>query len=83
MGGIMQVMVWNQTEGGCSPCWRIRSFCWKYKLVEEVASPHDLDELIFGWEHEDAMEWCENLEMAIDFWDLNVDKLIKVGKLSF
>ncbi len=51
--------------------------------MEEVGSPHDLDELNFGWEHEDAMEWCENLDMAVDFWDLNVDKFTKVGKLSF
>jgi hypothetical protein len=30
--------------------------------VEEMASPHSLDEFFFGLEHEDVNDWCEILK---------------------
>jgi hypothetical protein len=41
------------------------SNCWKYKLVEEVANPHDLDELFLDGSMKMPWSGMKNLEMAI------------------
>jgi hypothetical protein len=41
-----------------------------------------MDELFWGWDHEDINDWVEKLTMVIKMQDLNVDKLFKITKLN-
>jgi hypothetical protein len=41
-----------------------------------------MDELFWGWDHEDVNDWAERLTMAAEVRDLNVDKLFKIAKLN-
>ncbi len=47
-----------------------------------MTSPQGMDELFWGQDHEDVNDWVERLIMAAEVWDLNVDKLFKITKLS-
>jgi hypothetical protein len=48
----------------------------------KMTSPQGMDELFWGQDHEDVNDWVERLIMAAEVWDLNVDKLFKITKLS-
>jgi hypothetical protein len=41
-----------------------------------------MDELFLGRNHEDINDWAERLTMAVELWDLNVDKFFKIAKLN-
>jgi hypothetical protein len=41
-----------------------------------------MDELLWGWDHEDVNDWAERLTMAVKVHDLTVDKLFKIAKLN-
>jgi hypothetical protein len=41
-----------------------------------------MDELFWGWDHEDVNDWAEKLAMVIEIQDLNVNKLFKTTKLN-
>jgi hypothetical protein len=40
-----------------------------------------MDELFWGWDHEDINDWAKKLTMVIEMQDLNVDKFFKTTKL--
>ncbi len=41
-----------------------------------------MDELFWGWDHEDINDWAKKLTMVIEMQDLNVDKFFKTTKLN-
>jgi hypothetical protein len=41
-----------------------------------------MDELFWGCDHEDVIDWAERLSMVAEVRDLNVDKLFKIAKLN-
>jgi hypothetical protein len=41
-----------------------------------------MDELFWGRDHEDTIDWAERLSMAAEVRDLNADKLFKIAKLN-
>jgi len=41
-----------------------------------------MDELFWGWDHEDVNDWAEKLTMVIKIQNLNVNKLFKTTKLN-
>jgi hypothetical protein len=41
-----------------------------------------MDELFWGRDHEDVLDWAERLSMAAEVRDLNADKLFKIAKLN-
>jgi hypothetical protein len=41
-----------------------------------------MDELFWGWDHEDVNDWAERLTMAVEVRDLNANKLFKIAKLN-
>jgi predicted aspartyl protease len=41
-----------------------------------------MDELFWGRDHEDVVDWAERLSMAAEVRDLNADKLFKIAKLN-
>jgi hypothetical protein len=41
-----------------------------------------MDELLWGWDHEDVNDWVERLTMVAEVRDLNADKLFKIAKLN-
>jgi len=47
-----------------------------------MTSPHGMDELFWGRDHEDVSDWAERLSMAAEVCDLNADKLFKIAKLN-
>jgi len=47
-----------------------------------MTSPQGMDELLWGWDHEDVNDWAERLTMAVEVRDLTVDKLFKIAKLN-
>ncbi len=40
-----------------------------------MTSPQGMDELFWGRDHEDVVDWAERLSMAAEVRDLNADKL--------
>ncbi len=47
-----------------------------------MTSPQGLDDLFWGRDHEDVIDWAERLTMAAEVWDLTPDKLFKIAKLN-
>jgi len=47
-----------------------------------MTSPQGMDELLWGREHEDVIDWAERLTMVAEVRDLNADKLFKIAKLN-
>jgi hypothetical protein len=47
-----------------------------------MISSQGMDELFWGREHKDVMDWAERLTMAVEVQDLNADKLFKIAKLN-
>ncbi len=47
-----------------------------------MTSPHGMDELLWGKDHEDVNDWVERLIMVVEVRDLNADKLFKITKLN-
>ncbi len=47
-----------------------------------MTSPHGMDELFQGRNHEDVNDWAKRLTMVAEVHDLNVDKLFKTAKLN-
>jgi hypothetical protein len=41
-----------------------------------------MDELFWGRDHKDAVDWAERLSMAAEVCDFNADKLFKIAKLN-
>ncbi len=41
-----------------------------------------MDELFWGRDHEDVIDWAEQLTMAAEVRDLTADKLFKIAKLN-
>jgi septum formation topological specificity factor MinE len=41
-----------------------------------------MDELFWGRDHEDVVDWAKRLSMAAEVRDLNADKLFKIAKLN-
>jgi hypothetical protein len=47
-----------------------------------MTSPQGLDDLFWGRECEDVIDWAERLTMAAEVRDLTPDKLFKIAKLN-
>ncbi len=47
-----------------------------------MANPQGLDDLFWGREYEDIIDWAERLTMAAEVRDLTLDKLFKIAKLN-
>ncbi len=47
-----------------------------------MTSPHGVDELFWGRDHEDVNDWAERLTMATEVRDLTANKLFKIAKLN-
>jgi hypothetical protein len=47
-----------------------------------MTNPQGMDELFWGRDHEDVVNWAERLSMAAKVRDLNADKLFKIAKLN-
>jgi hypothetical protein len=47
-----------------------------------MTSPHGMDELFWGRDHENVNDWVEQLTMEIEVRDLNANKLFKIAKLN-
>ncbi len=47
-----------------------------------MTSPHGMDELFWGRDHEDVNDWATRLAMAAEVRDLNGNKLFKIAKLN-
>jgi len=47
-----------------------------------MTSPQGLDDLFWGRDHEDVIDWAERLTMAAEVRDLTPDKLFKIVKLN-
>jgi len=47
-----------------------------------MSSPHGMDELFWGRNHEDVNDWVERLTMVAEVRDLNANKLFKFAKLN-
>lgn len=47
-----------------------------------MMSPHGMDELFWGCDHEDTNDQAERLIMAIEVKDPNVDKSFEIAKLN-
>jgi hypothetical protein len=47
-----------------------------------MTSPQGVDELLWGRDHEDAVDWAKRLSMAAEVRNLNADKLFKIAKLN-
>jgi hypothetical protein len=47
-----------------------------------MISSQGMDEMLWGWNHEDVNDWAKRLIMATKIWDLNVNKLFKIAKLN-
>ncbi len=41
-----------------------------------------MDELFWGRDHEDAVDWAERLSMVAEVRNFNADKLFKIAKLN-
>jgi hypothetical protein len=41
-----------------------------------------MDELFWGWDHEDVNDWAKWLTMAAEVRNLTADKLFKIAKLN-
>ncbi len=48
--------------------------CWLQKFWK-MTSPQGMDELFWGCDHKDVVDWAERLSMAVEVRDLNADKL--------
>jgi hypothetical protein len=47
-----------------------------------MISPQGMDELFWGRDHEDVIDWAKCLTMAAKVRDFNDDKLFKIAKLN-
>jgi len=47
-----------------------------------MTSPQGLDDLFWGRDHEDVIDWAERLTMVAEVRDLTLDKLFKIAKLN-
>jgi len=47
-----------------------------------MTSPQGMDELFWGRDHEDVIDWAEQLTMVAEVRDLTADKLFKIAKLN-
>ncbi len=47
-----------------------------------MTSPQGMDELFWGWDHEDVNDWAKWLTMAVEVRNLTADKLFKIAKLN-
>jgi hypothetical protein len=50
--------------------------------LQEMTSPQGLDDLFWGCEYKDVIDWTERLTMAAEVRDLTPDKLFKIAKLN-
>jgi hypothetical protein len=47
-----------------------------------MTSPKGMDELLWGRDHEDVIDWAKRFTMVTEVRDLNADKLFKIAKLN-
>jgi len=47
-----------------------------------MTSPQGMDELLWGWDHEDVNDWAKRFTMATEVRDLTTDKPFKIVKLN-